>query len=207
MDIAIPSRKWLKFDTKAWQGLGKKLATQKQDDPTKIGILLERFAEGMHFVFDNSNVPTLLVPALIIDTDLPARTRGAEFHREENAIVLSALHVWGKAARTLTEIIECKHDDAAMLFRGTTSEYFRLLGVEEADHADFVSRYGPQPISDDSIRSTARYDASPIEFRSLETRLRATDYFRMPEHTQKVLNLRIENAKRIAAITGRDSQQ
>jgi len=117
----------------------------------------------------------------------------------EKRIIAIGVHTLSQLSTlSLNELHIQQHHTREIIFEGLSSDYAFLCGVEEADHAWFIDEHGLKLYGNPLHMSLAEYDATAIEFRSLQRRKIVAQSLNMPVITQEVLAKRLEAAQLFA---------
>lgn len=182
----------------------KKIAVLKKDNPHNIATMLASFSEGARRMLSSIQEDHFVSPLLVIDQSEDPRIAMAahEWEKSESIvsdrIVLSGRHFQYQSWFPLDEDLDIRDLDGIANYVGKRINRYVLAGVEEMDHAHFqwTNGYEPLPESNQLLRQDI-YDSSPLEFRSLQTRLQIATELQMDQKTIDVIHNRIEAANRI----------
>jgi hypothetical protein len=110
-------------------------------------------------------------------------------------IVLSGRHFQYQSWFSPDEDLDIRHVDGVVNYIGSRINRYVLAGAEEMDHAHFQWSNGHVPFPESNLfQSQEVYDSSPIEFRSLHTRLRIAIELGMDQRTIAMIQQRIDAA-------------
>lgn len=165
--------------------------------------MLAAFSEGARRVLSSIQEDLFVSPPLVIDQNEDPRIAMAahEWEKSEgivsDRIVLSGRHLQYQSWFLLDEDLDIRHLDGIANYVGKRIDRYVLAGVEEMDHAHFQWTKGYEPLTESNqLLRQDIYDSSPLELRSLQTRLRIATELQMDQKTIDVIRNRIEAANR-----------
>lgn len=198
------NRDWIQNNAEAWLPIAKKITVLERDNPHNVAIMLAAFSEGAREVLTSIKTENFVPPPLVIDQSEAPRISlaGYEWEKSEGIIneriVLSGRHFLYESWFSTDEDLDIRHLDGIASYVGKRTDRYVLAGIEEMDHAHFQWTKGHEqlPESNQFLKQSS-YDSCPLEFRSLQTRLRIAIEMQMDPRTIEVLQHRIEAAQRI----------
>ncbi len=206
MDMQI-NQDWIDNSAGGWLEFARKIAVLKTDNPDNIAKMLEAFSLGCAHVLAGITEITYSPPPLVVDMSEDPRVAmaGHEWDKRNDTvterIVLSGRHLQFQSQFSLDEDLDIRHDYGILNYSGSRINRYILAGVEEMDHVHYQRSNGyiPFPKSNRLDRQDV-YDANPMEFRSLHTRLRIAIELGMDQRTIEMIRDRIDAASRIHKI-------
>lgn len=175
----------------------------------KVGAILAEIDRGSRFVqkkieavFPEFERPQIALLFGENNEPLPGQWNG--HFEDRNLIGVTATNIQTLAAQNFKTIYTVKRGDTGdVINRVKPKDNALLFGVEESHHASYLQQYGNQPRCDQSL-STAEYDAIPIEFAALEFKVQHAQVLSLPQITTRVLEQRLENARKVQQATQLD---
>ncbi len=195
---------WIDNSANVWLKFAKRIAVLRKDNPYNIAKMLEAFSIGCARVLAGTGEIMHSSPPLVVDmSDDPRVAMAAHEWEKRNEIVterivLSGRHFQFQSWFSLDEDLDIRHDNGVLNYIGSRINRYVLAGAEEMDHVHYQrnNRYIPFPESN-PFETQDVYDANPMEFRSLHTRLRIAIQLGMDQRTIEMIRDRIDAAKRI----------
>ena len=133
--------------------------------------LMTALTQGKNYIYDDPATQGLKRPqtVLLLDNRLSASTI-SEYRGKKILVKKSGLENLSQYA--MAAVLPIKNGAGKVIFEGTLPDYFRLVGLEEADHTAFEqTETFVEPGVDPLSVPEDVYDARNIEFRALQKKV------------------------------------
>ncbi len=178
-------KKWIETNVKNFEG--------KIDNAAKLMLSLN---DGINYIYENlitGGLPKFPYPDIFVITDDRQDMPAIYTNQDDMNIYIKKAFLEKASKSDPNSLISLRDTNSEITFQGTTSNLFRLTGVEEGHHTAFM-QVNPEIEFLKIQTSRANYNADEAEYIALMWKIRFAEEKHMPEITLSTLRAQLAEA-------------